>query len=275
MKNSLHAQDVYPNPRVGCKKVVLSIFEDWLVGSSAMVGGNSVSKDGRSTPSEKESCTISASTYLVPRSILTPQAGTKDQITPIRIRERKVDRGIFTKQCTSSCGPSWSREQRVWHAQTPHGHPRWSLPNTPSTCMRQSFCGFPHPGLIVSLYSWWLRHCHVFLPSKALDAEGAVLPAREWLAFGWSCVAPQSSSGRSANPSCSQQGWLGVRCRNEELQRSTVEARVSDALSSGLVGGIWGYGTFSWTLSRESGESTAKQMRMTCESGYESGLRRS
>lgn len=33
--------------------------------------------------------------------------------------------------------------------------------------------------------------------------------------------------------------------------------------------------TFSWTLSRESGESTAKQMRMTCESGYERGLRRS
>jgi len=25
--------------------------------------------------------------------------------------------------------------------------------------------------------------------------------------------------------------------------------------------------TFSWTLSRESGESTAKQIRMTCESG--------
>jgi hypothetical protein len=25
--------------------------------------------------------------------------------------------------------------------------------------------------------------------------------------------------------------------------------------------------TFSWTLSRESGESMAKQMRMTCESG--------
>jgi hypothetical protein len=33
--------------------------------------------------------------------------------------------------------------------------------------------------------------------------------------------------------------------------------------------------TFSWTLSRESGESTAKQMRMTCESGYERGRRRS
>jgi hypothetical protein len=33
--------------------------------------------------------------------------------------------------------------------------------------------------------------------------------------------------------------------------------------------------TFSWTLSSESGESTAKQMRMTCESGYESGRSRS
>lgn len=33
--------------------------------------------------------------------------------------------------------------------------------------------------------------------------------------------------------------------------------------------------TFSWTLSRESGESMAKQMRMTWESGYERGRRRS
>lgn len=31
---------------------------------------------------------------------------------------------------------------------------------------------------------------------------------------------------------------------------------------------------FSWTLSSESGESIAKQMRMTCESGYERGRRR-
>ena len=33
--------------------------------------------------------------------------------------------------------------------------------------------------------------------------------------------------------------------------------------------------TFSWTLSRESGESMAKQIRITWESGYESGRRRS
>lgn len=33
--------------------------------------------------------------------------------------------------------------------------------------------------------------------------------------------------------------------------------------------------TFSWTLSSESGESTEKQMRITCESGYERGLNRS
>jgi hypothetical protein len=38
---------------------------------------------------------------------------------------------------------------------------------------------------------------------------------------------------------------------------------------------IVGNSTFSWTLSRESGESTAKQIRMTCESGYERGRRRS
>ena len=38
---------------------------------------------------------------------------------------------------------------------------------------------------------------------------------------------------------------------------------------------IKGDGTFSWTLSSESGESTAKQIRMTCESGYERGRRRS
>lgn len=33
--------------------------------------------------------------------------------------------------------------------------------------------------------------------------------------------------------------------------------------------------TFSWTFSSESGESMAKQIRMTWESGYESGRRRS
>jgi hypothetical protein len=33
--------------------------------------------------------------------------------------------------------------------------------------------------------------------------------------------------------------------------------------------------TFSWTLSSESGESTEKQIRMTCESGYDRGRRRS
>jgi hypothetical protein len=38
---------------------------------------------------------------------------------------------------------------------------------------------------------------------------------------------------------------------------------------------IGGNSTFSWTLSRESGESTAKQIKMTCESGYERGRRRS
>lgn len=32
-------------------------------------------------------------------------------------------------------------------------------------------------------------------------------------------------------------------------------------------GHVSGWFTFSWTLSNESGESTAKQMRMTCESG--------
>ena len=33
--------------------------------------------------------------------------------------------------------------------------------------------------------------------------------------------------------------------------------------------------TFSWTLSSESGESTAKQIRITWESGYDKGRRRS
>jgi hypothetical protein len=33
--------------------------------------------------------------------------------------------------------------------------------------------------------------------------------------------------------------------------------------------------TFSWTLSSESGESIAKQIRMTWESGYDNGRRRS
>ena len=36
-----------------------------------------------------------------------------------------------------------------------------------------------------------------------------------------------------------------------------------------------GGGELAWTLSSESGESTAKQMRMTCESGYDKGRSRS
>lgn len=47
----------------------------------------------------------------------------------------------------------------------------------------------------------------------------------------------------------------------------------------GVSAGAWScelvHHTFSWTLSSESGESMAKQMRMTCESGYERGRRRS
>lgn len=38
-------------------------------------------------------------------------------------------------------------------------------------------------------------------------------------------------------------------------------------ISNGRAGVRWRSRTFSWTLSSESGESTAKQMRMTCESG--------
>lgn len=41
------------------------------------------------------------------------------------------------------------------------------------------------------------------------------------------------------------------------------------------VGRLGDQCTFSWTLSSESGESMAKQIRMTCESGYERGRRRS
>lgn len=39
-----------------------------------------------------------------------------------------------------------------------------------------------------------------------------------------------------------------------------------------VVGGL--KRTFSWTLSNESGESMAKQIKMTCESGYDRGRRR-
>lgn len=56
-----------------------------------------------------------------------------------------------------------------------------------------------------------------------------------------------------------------------------VAKNVSQALPACARGAISheGYSTFSWTLSSESGESTAKQMRITWESGYDSGRRRS
>ena len=48
----------------------------------------------------------------------------------------------------------------------------------------------------------------------------------------------------------------------------------SEIHCAGQLGAWIGRPTFSWTLSSESGESIAKQMRMTCESGYDSGRRR-
>lgn len=43
------------------------------------------------------------------------------------------------------------------------------------------------------------------------------------------------------------------------------ESVTHDAIAPWARERVWF--TFSWTLSNESGESTAKQMRMTCESG--------
>jgi hypothetical protein len=77
--------------------------------------------------------------------------------------------------CPSCCGCCETGGQHGWRAQTPHGHPRSSWPSTPGTCRHQSSCGSPHP------------------------LQGT-------RAFGWSCAAPRWSSGRIADPSCSQPG---------------------------------------------------------------------
>lgn len=57
-----------------------------------------------------------------------------------------------------------------------------------------------------------------------------------------------------------------------EVQNFRDPLQAAGHVSAFRLGGDWGDGiervlTFSWTLSRESGESTAKQIRMTCESG--------
>lgn len=58
------------------------------------------------------------------------------------------------------------------------------------------------------------------------------------------------------------------KCRTSEIHCANVSG-------CSYVGRGHVFHTFSWTLSSESGESMAKQIKMTCESGYESGRRRS
>lgn len=120
-------------------------------------------------------------------------------------------------------------------------------------------------------------HCQLAVFPTPLRARGfSRLPAPGSRAAGWSCGAPRSSSGRSEDPSCIRQGSWGRQGRNDVLPSTTgKESRVSkmgrDVQHTVSEMGL----TFSPTLSRESGESTAKQIRMTCESGYDRGRRRS
>lgn len=87
------------------------------------------------------------------------------------------------------------------------------------------------------------------------------IPARVSLASAKFCAALQSSFDHISNLVYSPQGQLVVLDRSARLRKSTA-SRVRHIKYS-----IKPVLTFSCTLSSESGESTAKQMRMTCESG--------
>jgi hypothetical protein len=91
-----------------------------------------------------EQCTISVSTMSHPRASSNHPIEVPYRESD-RIREREVDIGSFTEQCTSSPSSSWSKGQHGWHVRKPRGHPHSSLPNTQGTCRRQSSCGLPHP----------------------------------------------------------------------------------------------------------------------------------
>jgi hypothetical protein len=130
-------------------------------------------------------CTISASTYLVPEALLITLGGAMfgSIENPIALRKREVHNGSFTEQCTSSPSSSWSRVRHVWHVRTPRGHPRWSLLNTQGTCRRQSSCEPPHPKQIK--VSHYIKGVFSADPIQLFFAEGfalqrcILLPARE------------------------------------------------------------------------------------------------
>jgi hypothetical protein len=54
------------------------------------------------------------------------------------------------------------------------------------------------------------------------------------------------------------------KCRTSEIHYPRQPSQHTSCITWCVCGARH---TFSWTLSSESGESTAKQMRMTCESG--------
>src|SRR6266536_1143429 len=126
-----------------CNGVLDERCEDWEVSSWSCI------KDDRSMP-KRGAMHYCLQAHVRPPDPYHPVEEPKHRESD-RIREREVDNGSFTGQCTSFPSSSWSRELHVWRVRKPHGHPRWSLLNTQGTCRRQSSCEPPHPAYIVSL----------------------------------------------------------------------------------------------------------------------------
>lgn len=174
-------------------------------------------------------------------------------------------RGRSGASCRSSGGRA---AQRGWRTGTPHGHPRRSWQSTRGSALHRSSAQPPCPSKQRSM----LEKAHAVKDAAAhlLGRDGALICLAELLDDAG--VAPEillaaDEDDREARAEVHDLGdplWAKAAGQHGRARRQRVAAAAMRKTRA-----------FSWTLSSESGESTAKQMRMTCESGYESGRRRS
>lgn len=159
----------------------------------------------------------------------------------------------------------------MWRARTPPSRLRWSWRNTRGTSVRQSSCERPRPLEIdcqcFVRWRWgkepfktYLFGCHRLLRRLVQLLNSLLVKSQILLAThedDWQALAEVQHFG------------------DPLLHAWTISFMYQMCQGSAQLGHVSRQRTFSCTLSSESGESTAKQMRMTCESGYERGRRRS
>lgn len=157
----------------------------------------------------------------------------------------------FTKlrTCYGPFGVSSASKQRELRAQIPHEHHRHPLLSIPSTCMHRSSGLLPYP--ISHLWA-------ITLLASLLRNE----PLRRILVAEKSFSILRWYGDHFANLSCMRQEGSANHGKNALLRKSTTNTMFRTVHLQTIL-----RLTFSWTLSRESGESTAKQIRITWESG--------